>query len=130
MNANKKKLEELKFLNKLKHESKYGSKCGLFNEHISNTLEHELSKYLVYSYLKREGFKVYVEPKWLDESGRGDLAAIKDGEVLLIEIRHTESKEKLEMKDYPYELISFTTKEIIGDALNNLPLEWQGDILI
>lgn len=128
MNYKTKKLEEIKFLSKIKHESKHGNKCGLFNEHISNTVEHELSKYLVYSYLKRKGFKVYVEPKWIS-GGRGDIAAIKDGNVLIIEIMHTESEEKLNAKDYPYEVLSFTTDEILGNTLDNLPNEWKEEIV-
>jgi len=108
---NRKRVTEI--LAKVKTESLRGSKEHACVYHKVNTKEHELAKFKVFMYLVDNDCKVYTEVKF--KRGRTDILAIKNDQAYCIEILHTETKEKLKKKCYPFEIIALRS----GDVLNS-----------
>ena len=91
------------------------NKQGFLNVCINNSPEHELTKYLIFSKLKRNGFLVWSEVLFNNNSKKADIVAIKEGTGWIIEVLHTETDEDFNSKidSYPmdFDLISVKTKD-------------------
>lgn len=50
----------------------------------------------------KNGYEVYTECEFLDESGRADIIAIQNGQGFCVEILHSESEAKYLEKQFKY----------------------------
>lgn len=114
MNQKKKLWKRYSVLQSLKFSSKSGNKLNLFNYWVSNSDEHENVKWEIFKYLRKQGYDMLTEAEFVS-GGRADLVAISPtGEGYIIEVLHTESDERfnLKVKKYPQdmEIVKVNTK--------------------
>jgi len=105
-----------KLLQKVGHVDRFGNKEGMIKIHLSNSLEHEKTKLEVAYKLKKLGFEVWSECKFVG-GGRGDLVVIRGGIGYIIEILVSETIKRfnLKKKKYPKE---FRLIKIYSNKLN------------
>ena len=89
-------------LRKMKFRSRNGRKEGCVRIHKANTRLHELTKADITIWLLKNGYTVYTEVEWLDESGRADIVAIQNGQGYIVEVLCSEKEEKYVEKTMKY----------------------------
>ena len=88
------------------HNSRSGNKEGYCKCYPNNSDEHEDVKWAIFKKLKKQGYSVYSECKFVGDAGRADLIAFsKKGDGYIIEVGVSESLESYNKKlnKYPLE---------------------------
>jgi len=80
-----------------------GSHCGCFRDSVSNTDEHEDTKYKVFRWLRKKGYTVMTEVIF-NNGKRADVLDITNGVVYEILKSETLKECKEKVKAYPNEL--------------------------
>ena len=103
INKRQKEFKRYRLLQQIKFQDR---KEGFVKIYPNNTHKHELVKFLVADKLKRQGYSIYSECRFNDNSGRADLIAIApDSTGYAIEIVLSESEKRFNEKldKYPLE---------------------------
>ncbi len=81
---------------------------GCVKIYPNNSFEHEHTKFLIADKLKRQGYSIYSECRFVNGSGRADLVVIsQDGTGYVLEITHSESEKRFndKLNNYPIEFV-------------------------
>jgi hypothetical protein len=105
MNAKQKQQKENELLQLIQPDCRHGNKEGYVKPQVANTLSHEVTKFKVVYWLRKNGYKVYTESAFTNKKGRADITAIQNGQGYAIEILCSESDERYltKMDTYPKE---------------------------
>ena len=105
--------KEIELMNNIDHQSRIHLNCFKYNSHNSDA--HEQVKFEIFKKLIKQQYLVFTEAKFIQDRGIGDLVAIKKKEAFIIEILHTETEKRLDIKrnKYPedFVLIKVHTKD-------------------
>jgi len=107
----------------ISHNSLRGSKEGFIKVSSNTSLIHAQKVLEVAYKLKKQGYLVYSEVKFLDNSlGRCDLLVFdEDGNPTIIEVLHSETDKKLceKLAKYPIEfaILTISTKDDVTDLV-------------